>query len=147
MDCIQSSQPWDLVKTNFVYKRKATNRVLKVQHMHIMRIQYVRRDSGLTKLGMTPGGGFNPGVCPGIAPGVSPTIVWEAFGELPLESRYIPMVQLGSRLSIWSHRDRIKFANMSQDIEWSRRNGIKFYMDRRQIRITDRLFGQIVCKG
>lgn len=49
--------------------------VLKVQHMHIMRIQYVRRDSGFTKLGVTPGGGFIPGDCPDILAGVSPAII------------------------------------------------------------------------
>lgn len=44
--------------TNFVYSRSSMKIVLKLIHMHIMRIHHFRRDSGgFSKFGVTPGGG------------------------------------------------------------------------------------------
>ena len=58
---LQSSHPWDLFTTNFVYSRSHAKIVATIKHRTTTVLMARNWFGGSSKFGMTPGGGGPPG--------------------------------------------------------------------------------------
>lgn len=66
---LQSSHPFDRETTNLVYRRTHTKKSIKMVNNTVTPMAGPAVDSGFTRFGMTPGGGFTTGIWQRSVPG------------------------------------------------------------------------------